>query len=482
MSSPSANADIGILAQQPRLNNDGSPTLLEGPEIMTSRRDVYESISTAYEYGTSHWGNCCYADIADGSTVSPPLPSTVGLRISGVGNVPLPILGHQANKIKSMSTTNGGGPVFEIEADEVKIQNPQWEASLEKLVETVAYKLGVLPSYLSAEFDKLVYVEKGGHIERGSDNEDVLGSLFIQLPSKFKGGEMTVYNANSSFKFPLGAGGDATYSCYFACHFSDCEYAFASLSSGSRVLLRYSLLYNEAGGFPTASQINESLSTLKWSLSGLPPVDRIIVYPLKKEYRVHDLLNAGINGLSRVHRKKAEALKAAGRDWELLIVTAKMVHTHHYRGGCSDDSSIIDIFDEAGICVTNEMKWLKDAVDFESFVNEGMMLGVDNEYECISNWGTCTSCTGGYYEDTKKTYMATFLVSYDPSFDTELKCLGGCEGVAGVCKTIVDTRDYTLLDRLIKVVEAKEKSKFDTQSCLILLQMLTESRLLSLGR
>jgi len=75
------------------------------------------------------------------------------------------------------------------------------------LVETVAYKLGVLPSYLSAELDKLVYVEKGGHIERGSDNEDVLGSLFIQLPSKFKGGEMTVYNANSSFKFPLGAGG-----------------------------------------------------------------------------------------------------------------------------------------------------------------------------------------------------------------------------------------------------------------------------------
>lgn len=186
------------------------------------------------------------------------------------------------------------------------------------MVETVAYKLGVSPSYLSAELDKLLYVEKGGHIERGSDNEDVLGSLFIQLPSKFKGGEMTVYNANSSFKFPLGAGGDATYSCYFACHFSDCEYAFASLSSESRVLLRYSLLYNEAGGFPTASQINESVSTLKWSLSGLPPVDRMIVYPLKKEYRVHDLLNTGINGLSRVHRKKAEALKAAGRDWELL--------------------------------------------------------------------------------------------------------------------------------------------------------------------
>mmetsp|Transcript_2790 Transcript_2790/g.4104 ORF Transcript_2790/g.4104 Transcript_2790/m.4104 type:complete len:111 (-) Transcript_2790:119-451(-) len=110
MSSPSSNAaDIGILAQN-QLNSDDASSASEEPEF-TSRRDVYESI----KYEAHYCGKSCYADIADGSTTSPALPSIIGLRISGVGNVPLPILGHQANKIKSMSTTNGGGPVFEID-------------------------------------------------------------------------------------------------------------------------------------------------------------------------------------------------------------------------------------------------------------------------------------------------------------------------------------------------------------------------------
>ena len=110
MSSPSSNAaaDIGILAQNEHSDDASS---MDEKSVWSKRWDVYQSI----EYGTEHCGNCCYADIADGSTTSPALPSTVGLRISGVGNVPLPILGHQANKIKSMSTTNGGGPVFEID-------------------------------------------------------------------------------------------------------------------------------------------------------------------------------------------------------------------------------------------------------------------------------------------------------------------------------------------------------------------------------
>lgn len=496
MSSPNANAnaaanaaaddiDIGILAnQQPNADDNGNDNHDE--PAATSRWNVYESIS----YGTDFCGNCCYSDIADGSTTSPALPSIIGLRISGVGDVPLPLSNEHADKIKSKATKKK--KVFEFEADKIKTMHPQWNASLEKLLETVAYKLGVNPHFLSAELDKLMYMEKGGYIERRSDDEDALGSLIIQLPSKFTGGEMTVYNValegeegadNNASKFTLGAGKEATYSCHFACHFSDCEYELAKLKSGSRLLLRYSLFYEQVDEIPTASRIIQKTSLLTWSLSGLSPVDRIVVVPLKDQYRPQSLANAGVNVLSRKHRQKAEAIKAAGKGWKLLIVNAKTVHTHHYGGSCSDDSSIIAIFDESGEDVTSEMSWLKNVVHFDEFVEEndaGMILAVEDDYNecvCTACWGECKSrIGGGEYTDCHSTYRATFLVGYDPSFETEVKCLGGCEGVAEVCQTIVDTRDYTLLDRLMVVVEAKERSKFNSHSCEILLRMLTKSR------
>jgi hypothetical protein len=63
------------------------------------------------------------------------LPSIIGLRISGVGkgnnNIPLPITDEHADKIKAKAKTTKkkgaaiGGAVYEVDADKVKIQNPQ---------------------------------------------------------------------------------------------------------------------------------------------------------------------------------------------------------------------------------------------------------------------------------------------------------------------------------------------------------------------
>mmetsp|Transcript_1641 Transcript_1641/g.2638 ORF Transcript_1641/g.2638 Transcript_1641/m.2638 type:complete len:913 (-) Transcript_1641:79-2817(-) len=510
MSSPSSNAnananagvaDVGILAQN-QSDSDDASSVSEGPKF-TRRWDVYKNI---LQYGTEYCGNCCYADIADGSTTSPALPSTVGLRISGVGNVPLPISDDHGNEIKKRapSEEEDNNGVYEIEASKIKIQNPQWDNSFKQLLTTVAYKLGVNPSKLTAELDGLTYMEKGGYIERSNDDDDdgndngVLGAIIIQLPSKFTGGALTIYNCEEdeeedededdeeeekSFKFTLGAGEEAAYSCHFACHFLDCEYEMAKLWSGSRVLLRYSLHYkhDRADEIPTAGLIQYLTSPIESSLNGLPPDDRMVLIPLEREYDGLSLVNAGIKALSRGHRQKAEALKAARPDWEFLLVNAKLVHTCGYYTNydpCTNETSVKDIFDEMGNCITSEMSWLKKSVDFDCVANDGMMLATltHNQDECVLNWGPASrKCVHNYGSD-QSFYTATFLVSYDPAVETELKCLGGCEEVAEVSETVVDTQDYDLLDRVLAVVESKEKSKFDVKSCQILLQMLLNSR------
>ena len=479
MSSPSsANAaDVGILAQNQSHSDDASST---EPKF-TSRFDVYESI----QYGVDYCGNWCYADIADGSTASPALPSIIGLRISGVGNVPLPISEDHANEIKARAEIVEDDK-YVIGSGEIKIQHPQWDEKLNKLVETVAYKLGVNPSKLTAELEKLVYMEKGGRIEKVHESYEKMGFLIIQLPSKFTGGVLTIYHSKEndndgeneeSFKFSMGAGEDAMFSCHFACHFSDCEYEMAKLKSGSRVFLCYSLCYKQVGQIkiPTAGMVENATSYFEATLSGLPPADRMVVLSLETNYEGILLANSGINALSHSHRQKAEALKAAGG--EFVIVNAKLVHScSAYSYNHRNVSTIIDIFDDVGNRVNSEMSWLKRSIDFNSFEHYGgMLLAFDDESECVSNWGSCQSRIGGY-ECSKSTYLATFLVSYDPSYEMELKCLGGKEEVSEFSKRVVETRDYDQLDRLLSVVGVKEKASFDVQSCQKLLRMLLRSR------
>ena len=478
--------DVGILAnQQPDNNNEDAPA--PEAENHTTRWDVYESMN-----GASQCGNWCYSDIANGSTSSPALPPIVGLRVSGVGNVPLPISDEHAEKIKSKAIKSK--TVYTIDAaDNITIQHPQWDNSVEKLVATVAYKLGLDPGLLTTELEELIYMEKGSCVKRKNDvgdHDTIVGTLLIQLPSKFTGREMTVCNASlngednfveSAVKSTLGAGADATYSCHFACHFSDCEYEMAKMKSGSRLLLRYSLVYEQVEEIPSANRAVERTSLLAGSLGGLSSLDRIIVVPLKDAYKPQSLANTGINALHRAHRHKAEAMKAAGKDWKLLIVNAELVQTHGYYDD-TNKTSVIDIFDESGNDVTSEMSWLENVIDFVDYVHEngrdGMMLAVHNDYEyvvCSACWGECTEKSDCHYSINRK-YRATFLVAYDQFFEPEVMCLGGVKNVAKVSEAVVTARDYNLLDRLMFVVEAKEKSKFNSDSCEKLIQMLMKSK------
>ena len=118
---------------------------------------------------------------------------------------------------------------------------------------------------------------------------------------------------------------------------------------------------------------------------------------------------AGINAFAHHHRAYVEAIKAAaGEGWKLVIVTAELVHTRktgYYGNILSNEknSTIVFLFDEKGNNVTESEKWLKNVVDFDSAMDDGMMLA-DNEDSYPDNWGGCTSYTTSrsYYGDRNR--------------------------------------------------------------------------------
>jgi len=404
----------------------------------SSLYDVYSSLNYA-----NYTGSCCASDKADGTTLTPALPTTLGLRVNGVGDLPLPLSDWHAKTLKSNRNTikiNNGTyhKSYTVDSNRIRIKNPTWTASLEKLVKTVAYKLGVNPSKLSAELHSLLYMEKGSRVDRCKNTDEgtnVLGTLFVQLPSVFTGGKVSVFNNNNGGEdngdeeeeeavsaFQLGAAGDASFSCHFFCHYKDCEYEFAKIKSGSRVLLRYTLRYEnnvEGQNLPTITSLNHSMSSLKWSLDMLPPADRMMLIPMAKEYTALSLLHRGFNAFSPKHRARVEAIKAAaGEGWKLLIVTAELKHSEktNYYGETIDSSSdltVLQFFNESGNDVTAEEKWLKDVVDFDP-VDDGMMLA-DPDDGYGANWGGCASSSTSspdYYsrKTTKRTYRASFVL------------------------------------------------------------------------
>ena len=452
--------DIGILngaadqEEQPSNNNniDDSTNANEQEDDEnsyvepSSLYDVYSSLNYA-----NYTGSCCASDKADGTTLTPALPTTLGLRVNGVGDLPLPLSDWHAKTLKSNRNTvkiNNGTyhKSYTVDSNRIRIKNPTWEASLEKLVKTVAYKLGVDPSKLSAELHSLLYMEKGGRVDRCKTTDEganVLGTLFVQLPSVFTGGKVSIINTKGggdnnnendnkeeeedASTFQLGAAGDASFSCHFFCHYKDCEYEVAKIKSGSRVLLRYTLRYGERYGgetkVPTISLLHSSISSLKWSLEMLPPADRMLLIPMAMEYTAVSLSNnKGINAFNHYHRSRLEGIKAAaGEGWKILIVTAELNHTQvitYYGDVHSNESTstIVNIFDELGNDVTETEKWLKDVVDFDpAFDNDGGMMFADDEDDYDDNWGACTSSTSsqayGSSRTTKKNkHRASFVL------------------------------------------------------------------------
>ena len=412
----------------------------------------------------------------------------------------------------------------------MKIKNVEWDLSLKKLLSIVASKLGVNPAFLRADFDSMLYMERGSSIDWCSNVEQTprdVGTLYIQPPSAFAGGLFRVSNGEedqegteemSGFaSFDFGAlTGENEYKCHFLSHYNDCQYEMKRIKSGNRVLLRYSLRYLERGHqgtLPSAAVSRIQMVPLQQSLDMLPRHDRVVLIPLVKSYNHSSLRQYGLNALRPRHRKEAEAIKVAGNGWKVLMVQAEKsisnLHSPEGLAASSVSSSIKVFYDEQGRNITKTTEWLKDIISL-SPIPEATVIRIGqvereenrrhfnamlltNSKMVEDNWGECKSSItnrhhldfhddysyyseeGGFYE-VISSYQATFLLAYDENSEFELKCCTGYHGISEAMRTrIIPSRDCSMLDRLLTVIESKKHYEFTSDQSFDLLNMLIES-------
>jgi hypothetical protein len=182
----------------------------------------------------------------------------INLNVKNFGDIQLPLNETQAEKlIKKCKKAPFGQKLetlydpavrdtFQLEPNEIKIKNKDWDANLNKLVDRVAKELGC-KGKVTASLYKLLLYKQGCHFKKHRDTEKekgMFGTLVIQLPSIYTGGELVFSGKKSKkiFDFASTLAKDLN-KIFYAAHYADVEHEILEVKSGYRLALVYNLCW-----------------------------------------------------------------------------------------------------------------------------------------------------------------------------------------------------------------------------------------------
>jgi predicted 2-oxoglutarate/Fe(II)-dependent dioxygenase YbiX len=203
------------------------------------------------------------------------LPSTLpGLEIVGVGSVALPLEKRQATTIKKQAhqAPYGKGTqtlvdtnvrrVWEIDAEQVVLANPEWQDVLKQAVNFVKSELGLENQDLRANFYKLLLYESGSFFLAHRDGEKLdrmVATLVVVLPSDHEGGELVVRHEDREEIIDFGP--KSRFQTQFAAFYADCEHEIRPVTKGFRLTLVYNLTLEKSKQSITAPTSREHIAS-----------------------------------------------------------------------------------------------------------------------------------------------------------------------------------------------------------------------------
>ena len=190
------------------------------------------------------------------------LPIDVNLYVNNYGQVTLPLNKQKGEDLVKICSQAPFGlnletivdkkvrDTFQLNPDQFEIRNTNWNHQMSILVRRVAQELGCNCS-VEAKIYKLLLYKKGGHFLKHMDTEkekNMFGTLVIQLPSEYEGGDLVVYDGSNKTVFDFGKiNGKSKTSIHYAAHYSDIEHEVLKVTKGFRLALVYSLCWELNG-------------------------------------------------------------------------------------------------------------------------------------------------------------------------------------------------------------------------------------------
>jgi len=190
---------------------------------------------------------------------------------------------------------------WQLDPSQFKINNTKWNMHMRQLLDRVRSGLGITNHRIGCKLYKLLLYETGGHFKfhRDTEKEDgMFGTLIIQLPSQYEGGQITVRHRRREHTFDFAK--NASFTPYFAAFYADCEHQVQTVTSGYRLCLIYNLVYSGPGEPPKVhdqSVIYNQLMKLHraWIKDFKAPTN--LIYILEHKYSKAGLNFSNMKGL-----------------------------------------------------------------------------------------------------------------------------------------------------------------------------------------
>ena len=148
----------------------------------------------------------------------------------------------------------------------------------------------------------------------------MFGTLVIQLPSNYNGGQLKVYHQSKSMEFDFG-GPMACSNFHFAAFYADCQHEIEPVTKGYCLCLIYNLVYRGCGNCPSPANnweiVSSIVSSMKEWVEDDPPM---MTYLLEHQYQ--DLVS-----LFNADRAVADVLAQAKNEvnFDLYLAQVRVV-------------------------------------------------------------------------------------------------------------------------------------------------------------
>lgn len=359
-----------------------------------------------------------------------------GLEVEGFGEIAYPVNAAQANGLIAIAQKAPFGKgnqtlvdttvrnTWEIDAAKLTFHNSRWADFLNKAIARIKPDLGLEDYKIAAHLYKLLIYEKGSFFLPHKDSEKekgMFGTLVIELPSKYTGGELVV-TFEGVQEVVSFANDTSNYQINYVAFYADCEHQVKPVTSGYRISLVYNLVQQKSGKTIAPSSIENHADALAKILiehqagDGAKPAIILLGHQYTPE-------NFSADALKLNDRPKAAALikaaQKAGYYSKLCLVTSYLSGAPDYDYDEDDENATMSEVYEEELSIEH---WDKSDIPFLSnitFEADDLITSFPlNEGEPVMKENT--GYMGNYGPDLMHWYHYGALMIWSPDTNAQL--------------------------------------------------------------